>query len=62
MAMIIFSSSWELASASLDLAFMATVSPRYFLAVRTCPASVCDLVILTFYQVLDNGDIITLLL
>lgn len=38
-----FSTSWKLASASLDLAFVATVSPRYVLAVRVCPASVRDI-------------------
>ena len=57
-----FSTSWKLAPASLDLASVATVTPRYFLAVRACPASVRDLVILTSYQVLDDGNIVTLLL
>ena len=57
-----FSTSWKLASASLDLAFVATATARYFLAVRACPASVLDLVILTSYQVLDDGNIVTLLL
>ena len=57
-----FSTSWKLASASLDLAFVVTVSPRCFLAVRACPASVRDIVILTFHQVLDDGNTLTLLL
>ena len=38
-----FSTSWKLASAFLDLAFVATVSPRCFLAVRACPASIRDI-------------------
>ena len=56
------STSWKLASASLDFASVATVSSRYFLAVRAWPVSVCDSVILTFYQVLDDGNTLTLLL
>ena len=56
------STSWKLASASLDFASVATVSSRYFLAVRAWPVSVCDSVILTFYQVLDDGNTLTSLL
>ena len=57
-----FSTSWKLAPTYLDIAFVVTVTPRYFLAVRACAALVRDLVILTFYQILDDGNTLTLLL